>query len=216
MSSLRRFKWQRAIPGPLGSYLPGFQRYSTTNMRQLPITTQTYNSGDPAEYVVQTIVPKGTWAQTKVLRIRWAWHLVPGSGPKPGGFTVEEGIAIAPIGTYTLPSPAFAGAPVTNSSSVEQVAIVRTNQDSWTPPPPGSSDIFAWDEWSTLSHSRVNQGDGTEWFFELGSAVPDNVFASELLAQITVYMPTPWPGCSLHILWAEAFLEQGVNLGALT
>ena len=174
-------------------------------MRQLPSQFFTAGTSAPPQTYMQCIVPRGSWGFNKLLLMRIGYQLLYNSLPNPPGLQLNELVNLSGLGSNLWPSSA--GTPPTNpiSYSVQERALVRINNTVWAF---DYSDIYA--------HSYFHANDGTEYFFECASGIPDTWFAAEQTISLEVSDPSDSNNYQIIPIWCEAFLEQGTNLGALT
>lgn len=205
MGQLNRFKYIRARYTPSHAWGPGFYQYGLYKMRQLP--SQTFNGpifAPPFTYA-QCIVPKGSWGFNKALIIRYAWQLLWNSTPLPPGMSLQELISFPTYGGYIVPGTTGPPAAVPIASAIGERILIRLNDSIW-----GADFPLA------LDKGRFWDNGGTEYIIAMPTAIPDSWFAAEQTLSFQVSDPTDSGAFNLNMLWIEAFLEQGTNLGALT
>jgi hypothetical protein len=203
MSSKKSFKWIRALPLEDATRQPGFFRYNLKPVRQLP--TQIFNALAPGanQTIVRVFVPGSSWGFFKNIAIRCIYQMTIG----PAGFagaTIPETIAITgAAGTAMLVS-----APFTGVAGVYNTWIERDLQRA-------DPNILVWDEGDVMAHNWANRYDAIQHVITVPALVPPFDYTSQIEIDLQVSIPVGPPNIAITCLFAEAFIEQGTNLGTL-
>lgn len=205
MGQVNRFKYIRARYTPNPAYGPGYFNYGLYKMRQLP--SQFFNGTifTPPFTYAQCIIPKGSWGFNKALIIRYAWQLLWNSTPPAPGMQLQELINFPTIGSVLVPGASGTPAAVPVQSGIGERVCIRLNNSIWMADMPYAEYL-----------GRMWDNGGNELVINGAPSLPDSWFASEQIIKFQVSDSTDSGIFSLNMLWVEAFLEQGTNLGALT
>jgi hypothetical protein len=204
MSSKQRFKWIRALPATTDGRQPDYFRYSIKNMRQLPSLPGTAIAGGGATAIISCFVPASSWAMQKSLFIRGWYQLTFPGGPAVPGYSITEAVSITGGGTFNYPiPPPFTATPGAFTTWIER-NFIRIDPDIW----------FL-DRGDVMQFNFANFDDNISHVIQAPPGLPPYDFSSQIQIDILATLPGTFPGATLQCMWAEAFLEQGTNLGKL-
>lgn len=205
MSTLSRFKWQRAKPPITATRSPGYASYNLQSMKQIPILLGAAGAGGPSSPVITAYVPANSWAQNKLLLIRGYYILnFPAGAPVPG-YNITENWNTPQIGGTAFPIPAaFLAAAGTFTTTIERCFI---RQDP---------DIVGFDRGDTMQFNFANFYDAISHITTGVALTPPIDYTVEIPISLEFQLPGTFPGATITAMWAEAFLEQALNLGRLS
>jgi hypothetical protein len=205
MSTLTRFKYIRAIPFADQSHQPGYHRFTQKKMRQIPTTLGTATSPASAVPVISAIVPGGSWGNLKMVLIRGIYQLTFPTGTPVPLYSIEEQTVDSQGGIATfIQAPSFTATAGAFSTFFER-RFIRFDPN-----------ILVIDEWETFQFGRANLYDGTLHAYATDATAPPYDFTQDITLNNIFSLPGSYPSAEITGQWAEAFLEQGINLGTLT
>lgn len=194
MSTLNRFKYERALPIRDRTHSPGYGRRSVFPMKRLPVTISTIHAGAGAGPLVSVLIPANSWAEGKLLMVKAFYELVkPGPGPFPA-WNIVESIATDQSLALVLPGPG-AYVPVAGLfSTFIQRNIIRLDPDLWM-----------MDLGDTMLFSFANDDDNNQHIGPVAAAVPPFDFTIPMTVTLNFTVPATVPGAFIKCFWAEAF-----------
>ena len=173
-------------------------------MRQLPTEIFTAYETEALQTIVKIYVPKSSWFPNKSIFCRYAWFWTQGTGPMPAGYHIDERIQLNGLGTSPYPGQGTMLNGLGNSSSITELRLVR--QDPY---------ISFGNIGSMMARPFIDDSNSVTWWDKLPVTVTPTDFNSAIEIDQMIYFPGTWPGATVQVTWAEAFLEQGTNLGTL-
>lgn len=204
MSTLSRFKFQRAIPVADEQHTPDYYRFNLPAMRQLSATITNMTSGTGPTAAASCFVPASSWATGKSIIFRMGFSkVVPlGCAPSP-----------AIITTNILMSGAV-NAAVGSGLSMNLTAGTWYNYLEFKLIREGSSVLLL-----DMSNAYFNFGLSTNAPFQafqpLAPFMGPFDFSVENIISLMVTIPFSAPSWSLNGLWVQGLMESGTNLGTL-
>lgn len=183
---------------------PSFFSYNLKNMRQIPSGIFSAAAGGGLTPIVSAFIPASSWAINRNLLIR-AIYKLEFKAPVPVlPYAITESVTLTGAGTFGLPTPP----PFTPVVSVYTTQIQR-NFVRIDP------NIFVLDMGDCYQHTWANQDDAVQHVLTVPPVGPPFAYASPIQIDLNVLLPASPGPVTLTALWAEAFLEQGTNLGKI-
>ena len=183
---------------------PPYYRYNLRNMRSLAYELQTKPAGSGLAAIFLAWVPAGSWANGKAILIRGIWEMDQTLPPGPANYNVQESINIQGFTAVMPGAPgAFPTAVNTSTRFIERVFIRH------------DPDILFFDRGVNMVESFVNEGTALQLVGTLTPGGGSFDYTIPFPIVLNFDLTVPYPGMSLTGIWAEAFLEQGTNLGTL-
>ena len=204
MSSNSRFKWIRALPAITNGQAPDYFSYTLKNMRQIPTQTGIAIAGAGAQPIISAFVPAGSWAQTKNLLIRGFYVMTLPAPGAPPTLNILETMNSIQTGPVSLPAPGAFAVTAGIYSTWIQRNLVRV-----------ATDIWMCDLGDVMVHSFANNLQNLVHVIQVPPLIPPYDFTVPFTVTVEMNITGPYPGAQIQCIWAEAFLEQGTNLGRL-
>lgn len=205
MSRISRFKWQRAVPGPGTAGNPAFGLFSLKPLRQLPSFLGTATAGGGQTDVAGCIVPANSWGLNKLVMLRVILQRTFPSGAPVAGYDIEEWAAISQATPAILPRPAAFTASTGIFTTERYLQFIRFDPY-----------ILALDLADCFNNGWMNDQTSAYHVISVPATSPPFDFTQDITLSLQELLTSSFPGATVQGLWAEAFIEQAANLGALS
>lgn len=204
MGHLKTFKWQRGLPIADATHQPPFGRYNLKPVKQLPTQIFTATATGAPERLIEVYVPANSWALNKNLIIRGFYVMTVPAALGPPFLTIGEDIVTSQSAAVPLLVSAPFAAPAGTYTTLIERDLVRIDPNIW-----------ACDQGDVMQFNWANRYDMQSHMIPISASVPPFDYTVQIQVAIELTIPVTIPGLTIQCLWAEAFLEQAVNLGTL-